>query len=243
MHDRFPKDTQKQLFDTVAALLHIGNLKFVSRPSSEGEGRYNTTHYLFLLHFHGSDLCPSSSDTLSIVSDLLGLDPRDLQTTLTVRTITARHETYDKKLTTSQASDARDALAKAIYGRLFDVIVSTINLSIRVDKEVVKANIGVLDIFGFECFLHNSFEQLCINYTNETLQQQFNQYIFKVEQAEYRAERIEWSFIEFPDNQECLDLIEHKVVDVAIGYQYFFITTTSSSLPVYHYLVIATSLS
>jgi myosin-5 len=124
----------------------------------------------------------------------------------------ARDDTYEKQLTPTQASDARDALAKAIYGRIFDWIVSTINLSIQVeDPAHVRANIGVLDIFGFECFVHNSFEQLCINYTNETLQQQFNQYIFKMEQVEYQAEKIEWSFIEFPDNQDCLDLIENKV--------------------------------
>ena len=106
----------------------------------------------------------------------MGVDRQELIKTLTVRTIVARDESYEKKLTPTQAGDARDALAKAIYGHVFDWIVRTINLSIQVsDPAQVKANIGVLDIFGFECFVHNSFEQLCINYTNETLQQQFNQ--------------------------------------------------------------------
>ena len=93
---------------------------------------------------------------------------------------------------------------------MFEWVVSKINESIHVDQLQVKANIGVLDIFGFECFDRNSFEQLMINYTNESLQQQFNQFIFKMEQLEYEREKIQWSFIEFPDNKDCLDLIEHK---------------------------------
>ncbi|CAM9289004.1 unnamed protein product, partial [Phaeothamnion confervicola] len=109
-----------------------------------------------------------------------------------------------------RAFDARDALAKALYGRLFDYIVAAINCNIACERKDVRASVGVLDIFGFECFKHNSFEQLCINYTNETLQQQFNQFVFKMEQKEYTKEGIEWSFIEFPDNQDCLDLIEGR---------------------------------
>ena len=74
----------------------------------------------------------------------------------------------------------------------------------------MRSSVGVLDIFGFECFAVNSFEQLCINFTNEALQQQFNKFIFKMEQAEYEAEQISWDFIEFPDNQDCLDTIQSK---------------------------------
>jgi len=90
----------------------------------------------------------------------------------------------------------------------------------------VRADIGVLDIFGFECFQNNSFEQLCINYTNETLQQHFNQFVFKMEQTEYQREKISWSFIEFPDNQDCLDLIDLKPTGI---YHYSIINITNNT--------------
>ena len=194
----FPDADRDCLLDMTAALLHLGQVNFRSVHDVEGEGSAVAEDV-------------ESRRSLARAAQLLGLEPDHIAQTLTVRTIVARSESYLKKLTPRQASDARDALAKAIYGRLFDWIVRTINVSIVVDAKLVRSSIGVLDIFGFECFAHNSFEQLCINYTNETLQQQFNQYIFKMEQIEYQKEKIEWSFIEFPDNQDCLDLIEHKV--------------------------------
>jgi myosin-5 len=194
----FAAADQACLLDMTAALLHLGQVNFRSVHTVEGEGSAVAED-------------AESQQSLARAALLLGLDADQIAQTLTVRTIVARDESYLKKLTALQASDARDALAKAIYGRLFDWIVRTINTSIVIDPKLVRSSIGVLDIFGFECFVHNSFEQLCINYTNETLQQQFNQYIFKMEQIEYQKEKIEWSFIEFPDNQDCLDLIEHKV--------------------------------
>jgi len=186
------------LFDLVASLLHLGQIEFIAIHDGEGEGSMVSND-------------EKIQESLQIICELCGLKKHDLIRTLTVRNIIAREETYEKKLTVLQASDARDALAKAIYGRIFDWIVYTINLSIEINNKLVRSTIGVLDIFGFECFQNNSFEQLCINYTNETLQQQFNQYIFKMEQIEYHKEKIQWSFIEFPDNQDCLDLIENKI--------------------------------
>jgi len=191
----FEEEFQVSLLNVMAGLLHLGQLRFVADEDGEG-----------------SELAddPAVTSSLEAVADLCGVPVDALKHAITIRIITARNETYEKKLTPGQASDARDALAKALYGKIFDWIVATINRSIQVEKKQVRADIGVLDIFGFECFKLNSFEQLCINYTNETLQQQFNQFVFKMEQAEYQKEKIEWSFIEFPDNQDCLDLIEHK---------------------------------
>ncbi|CAN0283439.1 unnamed protein product, partial [Discosporangium mesarthrocarpum] len=153
-----------------------------------------------------------TSETLARVCRLCYLPEAGLLRAMTSKTIEVgpRREKTTIQLKDHQAYDARDALAKALYGRLFDWLVGNINLNISCEKKNVKSSISILDIFGFECFEHNSFEQLCINYTNETLQQQFNQFVFKMEQKEYTKEGIGWSFVEFPDNQDCLDLIEGK---------------------------------
>lgn len=193
----FSAEDQSSLLDAVVGIIHLGQVRFASVVDGEGEGSSVV-----------KDVDVQSE--LDSFCTLCGLSMENVVSTLCVRTIVARDESYEKKLNPVQASDARDAVAKAIYGRLFDWIVVTINKCMEVEKHLIRASIGVLDIFGFESFLNNSFEQLCINYTNETLQQQFNQYIFKMEQLEYEREKIEWSFIEFPDNKDCLELIEHR---------------------------------
>lgn len=199
---KFKEEDQNDLFSIISAILHMGDFTFESIIDDQGEGS------------NISENDPYVMSCLKAASELLKVSPKLLIETFTSRVIETRDEKYVKKLTPQQASNARDAVCKIIYSKLFDWIVKIINLGIKVDSKDVQANISVLDIFGFESFVQNSFEQLCINYTNETLQQQFNQYIFKMEQIEYQKEKIEWSFIEFPDNKECLDLIEHKTTGI-----------------------------
>lgn len=117
-------------------------------------------------------------------------------------------------LSRDQSVDIRDAFVKGIYGRLFIHIVKKINEAIFRPKHTSRSAIGVLDIFGFENFNHNSFEQFCINYANENLQQFFVQHIFKLEQEEYNHEGINWQHIEFVDNQDALDLIAIKQLNI-----------------------------
>ena len=155
------------------------------------------------------------------VSSLLGVSFENLAASLTSRVLFLREGNVTKQLNANQAYKASEALIKAIYGANFDFIVEMINKSIHNEKEVkkrgdktVSACIGLLDIFGFETFESNTYEQMCINYTNETLQQHFNKHVFKLEQQEYEREGILWKFISFPDNQDVLDLVEMKRVGI-----------------------------
>jgi len=195
----FANEEQESIFRVTAALLHASNLRFQSRGDD-----------CFLFDGDG---------TLDAVAELLGVSVESLQMALTSSVIEARGEVLVKRLSPTQATKALEALTKATYGALFEYIVQRINQSIEVhgdadDFELNKATIGVLDIFGFDSFQTNSFEQLCINYCNEALQQQFAKFVFKAEQAEYEEEGIGWSNIDFPDNQERLDLIEAKRVGI-----------------------------
>lgn len=147
---------------------------------------------------------------LHLFSDILKLNVDDLQKWLVHKQIESMNETVLIPISLPISEAARDALAKHIYAKLFQYIVNVINKSLISGKKQ-NCFIGVLDIYGFETFETNSFEQFCINYANEKLQQQFNQHVFKLEQEEYLKEGIVWTMIDFYDNQPCIDLIESKL--------------------------------
>jgi myosin-5 len=193
----FTATEQQDMLSVVCALLHTGNLTF--SPAS-GDGSCELV---------------SKNPSLRSAIALLGVPVEALNNALCLYSIEARGEIFYKNMSVEQANKAVEALIKATYAALFTHIVRRVNSSIAMDHRPGVSpdqldRIGVLDIFGFESFDKNSFEQLCINYCNEALQQQFNRFVFKLEQKEYEQEGIEWSFISFPDNQEVLDLIEKK---------------------------------
>ncbi|AQK76130.1 myosin2 [Zea mays] len=186
-------EEQEAIFRVVAAILHLGNVEF-----AEGDD--------------GDSSKPKDEKSLShlrTAAELFMCDEKALKDSLCQRIIVTRDENIVKTLDPEAAKGSRDALAKTVYSRLFDWLVNKINNSIGQDPNS-KCLIGVLDIYGFESFKTNSFEQFCINLTNEKLQQHFNQHVFKMEQEEYTKEEINWSYIEFIDNQDVLDLIEKK---------------------------------
>jgi len=188
---------QKDMFSIASAVLHLSNLT--------------------LLDVDGGEACEIDVDNehLEPILKLLGVTKEKLNEAICYYKISAGGQSYTKNLTPEKAERGIEALMKAVYAAMFDYIVKTINTSISVgdpsrNKRSANAVIGVLDIFGFESFKHNSFEQLCINYCNESLQQQFNLFVLKNEQEEYEQEGIQWSFISFPDNQDALNLIYKK---------------------------------
>ncbi|XP_040055937.1 myosin VIb isoform X1 [Gasterosteus aculeatus] len=195
-------DTEKlDLFRVVAGVLHLGNIDFEETGSSSG----------------GCILKTQSGQTLEYCADLLALDPGDLRVSLTTRIMLttaggAKGTVIKVPLKVEQANNARDALAKAVYSRLFDHVVKRVNQCFPF--ETSSNFIGVLDIAGFEYFEHNSFEQFCINYCNEKLQQFFNERILKEEQELYQREGLGVNEVHYVDNQDCIDLVEAKLVGV-----------------------------
>lgn len=191
----FSQDDQLCILRTIAAVLHLGNIT-IGKESLRGDQ---------------AALAPGAYENVQKACDLLGIDAEDFVKGLLHPKVRAGRELVEKVQTPEQVHAALDALAKGIYERGFGDLVNRINS--QLDRNGIAGDdsyfIGVLDIAGFEIFENNSFEQLCINYTNEKLQQFFNHHMFILEQEEYAREQIEWQFIDFgKDLQPTIDLIE-----------------------------------
>ena len=187
----FPVEDKEILYLMTAAIMHLGNVVFQDNEQDQAQ--------------------ITDPAELEMAAQLLCVEPAALQQAMTARTMRiAGQEPTLIPLNSEQAGDNRDALAKMIYSKMFDWIVDRINVALKPAARGPFNMIGILDIFGFEIFENNSFEQMCINYANEKLQQHFNQHTFKLEQAMYEAEGIQFEEVSFIDNQPCLDLVENK---------------------------------
>jgi len=203
----FPEDELAALGRALAGVLALTMLEWEGKDGDEGN-RYAEAK--------DQQVVARGAACLRVEPDIL------VEAFSTRRTHLMTGEMYVKQLDEHQSADAADALAKAVYGRMFDAVVSRINGLLSAEeapagegggaKEASTGFIGILDIFGFESFKNNSFEQLCINYANEVLQQQFNADVFKQQQIEYEAEGVPWEKVEFQDNAQVLLLLEAKRV-------------------------------
>lgn len=194
----FTDNESWHIFKLLAGVLHLGNITFKTLKDSS---------------LDASDVINMSA--LNAAASMLEVPPLKLKKVLTNKSTFAKGEVIISPIQADHASDVRDAFAKGIYGRIFIWIVGKINQAVYTPSGNQKRlSIGVLDIFGFESFDNNSFEQLCINFCNENLQQFFVQHIFKLEQLEYDNEAIKWHHIQFTDNQETLDMLAQKPMNV-----------------------------
>jgi myosin heavy subunit len=192
---------QTSIFHTLVGILQLSNAEFEPNNGADGTEASKLKY----------------KDPIKTAANLLGLKFAVLEGNLISHELdTNRQSVYAVKHNVQQAIDAKEALAKAIYARIFDWLLVKINASLGAKESPGDGavtfqefvNIGVLDIFGFEVFEKNSFEQFCINYCNEKLQQHFAQHVFVMELEEYRAEGVDVPDIDFSDNSACVDLIE-----------------------------------
>ncbi|XP_045643119.1 LOW QUALITY PROTEIN: unconventional myosin-X [Ursus americanus] len=204
---QFSREEVREVLRLLAGVLHLGNIEFITAGGAQ----------------------VSFKTALGRSAELLGLDPAQLTDALTQRSMFLRGEEILTPLTVQQAEDSRDSLAMALYARCFEWVIKKINSRIK-GKDDFKS-IGILDIFGFENFEVNHFEQFNINYANEKLQEYFNKHIFSLEQLEYSREGLVWEDIDWIDNGECLDLIEKKLGLLAlINEESHFPQATDSTL-------------
>ncbi|XP_068011088.1 unconventional myosin-XIX isoform X1 [Melanerpes formicivorus] len=198
-HLGIDRSMQNNIFKVLSGLLHLGNVQF-SNPVDESQP---------------CELEDKAKDFAKTAGDLLKIPVEELLESLRIRTITAgKQQVFKKPCSKAECETRRDCLAKVIYGKLFEWLVLVINESIYADPSVWESFIGLLDVYGFEAFPENNLEQLCINYANEKLQQHFVAHYLKAQQEEYAAEGIQWSFINYQDNQPCLDLIEGNPLSI-----------------------------
>ncbi|XP_032075239.1 unconventional myosin-X [Thamnophis elegans] len=184
---QFTTEEVRDVLRLLAGILHLGNIEFITAGGAQ----------------------VSFKTALNRSAELLGLDSTQLTEALTQRSMILRGEEILTPLNIQQAIDSRDSAAMALYSQCFAWVIKKINSRIK-GKDDFKS-IGILDIFGFENFEVNRFEQFNINYANEKLQEYFNKHIFSLEQLEYSREGLQWEDIDWTDNGECLDLIEKKL--------------------------------
>ncbi|KDQ59406.1 hypothetical protein JAAARDRAFT_153198 [Jaapia argillacea MUCL 33604] len=193
-------EKQWAVFRLLAALLHLGNVK--------------------LSQMRNDATLDDNDPALQLSTRFLGVNLAEFKKWTIKKQITTRSEKIVTALNAAQATVVRDSVAKFVYACLFEWLVAIINESLAGEggeaANRAEMFIGVLDIYGFEHFQKNSFEQFSINYANEKLQQEFYAHVFKLEQDEYIREEINWTFIDFQDNQPCIDVIEGKLGVLAL---------------------------
>ena len=188
----FTESQIQMIFDLLLGILCWGNIEF-EEGSDEGAKVIN-------------------SDDLDKACHLLGVETEKAKLWLTHKLLVTGRETVQARLNADQAAAARDSIARLLYARLFDYLIERLNEVLMPKQNTQNLRfIGVLDIYGFERFPRNSFEQFCINYANERLQAEFTKHVFKAEQELYRREGIKWRDIRYSDNQPCIELIESKL--------------------------------
>ena len=196
----FSNEECETIWNIVASILHLGNVEFNCEDDQ-------------------IEIISNCKNEIKLIASLLDVNENDLIKTLCHRVIAAGGQVISKQHNKTEASFGRDAFAKAIYERLFNKIVERINDAIRVDSSASKNNIsynksgtviGVLDIYGFDKFDNTSFEQFCINYCNEKLQQLFIELVLKQEQEEYKKEGIEWKHVDYFNNAIICNLVEEN---------------------------------